>query len=271
MFISFILIPWLCALLTATTAAPLGALLGWRRLIYFGEAIAHASLLGIALALTLNLPIYLGIWLIALLLVALLYLLKHHSKDDSNNILGTLSHISLALGLIVLSSLEHIRTDLMGYLFGDILTAYLPQLYIILIVTFLTALSLRYLWQPLILMTLHPLIAQTELKNSHYYDLAFLLILALFVGVMVQFFGLLLVIALLIIPANAANKIAKTPEQSVALAILIASLSTTLGIALAWQYNYPVAPAIVVIAGIQYFIASLYKIYQSLSRQRQTH
>jgi len=98
-----------------------GALIGWRRLVYFGEALSHASLLGIALALWLGLPPAIGIWSITLLLVLLLYLIERSGRENPSNILGSLSHIALALGYLVMSQMENVRTDLLAYLFGDIL------------------------------------------------------------------------------------------------------------------------------------------------------
>lgn len=257
MFIQFILIPWLCAAIASSACAPLGCLLCWRRLIYFGEALAHSSLLGIALAIYLGWPIAIGIWLITFLLVVLLYLLQRHSHNDSNNILGTLSHFALALGVILISRMEGIRTDLMSYLFGDILATNSNDLIIIVITTILTLLCLSRIWQKLLLLTINRMLALSESPQSQRSELLFLLLLGIFVGVLVQYFGLLLVIALLIIPANTANQLAKTPEQSIIIAGIVGLSATTIGVATAWQYDFPVAPAIVSVAGILYFLTTI--------------
>ncbi|EHM56102.1 metal ABC transporter permease [Cardiobacterium valvarum] len=253
MFLNLILIPWLCALITGIIAAPIGALIAWRRLVYFGEALSHASLLGIALALKSGLPPVVGIWSITLLLVALLYLIEKDGRENPSNILGSLSHIALALGMVLLSTMENIRTDLINYLFGDILATGAGDLANITIVALIGGALLYRLWQPLILMTISPAIARTEHPRARHYDLAFLLLIGLFIGTTVQYFGLLLVIALLIIPANTANRLAKTPEQSAVLAAALAALSTTLGTVLAWTADLPLSPAIISIAGGLYF------------------
>ena len=252
-FYQYIFIPCLCALTTATAAAPIGALIGWRRLVYFGEALSHASLLGIALALWLGLPPAIGIWSITLLLVLLLYLIERSGRENPSNILGSLSHIALALGYLVMSQMENVRTDLLAYLFGDILATEAHDLVAIVIAAAVSLLTLRVLWQPLILMTVSPAIAKTEYPASRRYDLVFLLLIGLFIGTTVQYFGLLLVIALLIIPANTANRLAKTPEQSAAIAALLAAMATILGFTLAFNANLPVSPAIIGVAGVLYF------------------
>lgn len=254
LFYNFILIPWLCALTTAIAAAPIGVLIGWRRLIYFGEALSHASLLGIALALYLKLPITLGIWSITLLLVLLLYTIQKSGKEDPGNILGNLSHIALALGVLLFSTMETIRTDLMSYLFGDILATTARNLCAIIVVTIICLGILKKLWQPLIMLTVSPALAKTEYPNADKYDLVFLLLIGLFIGTTVQYFGLLLVIALLIIPANTANRLSKTPEQATLIAAIAAACATVAGTALAWIADVPVSPAIISFAGGQYFL-----------------
>lgn len=254
--VAFFFIPLAAALITALTAAPLGNLLIWRRLVYFGETIAHSSLLGIALSLLLGLPPYLGIWVITLAIVLLLYFLRRHTRSDGNTILGSLSHLALACGYIIISRLENIRTDLTVYLFGDILATQAGDLLLILILAVAVLTLLYLLWQPLILITLSSDIANAELKNSAGYDFLFLLLLGLFIGFMAQFFGLLLVIALLIIPANTASRLARTPEQSVIIAAAIAAFSALAGTALAWWQDWPPSPSIVLITGI-FYLASL--------------
>ena len=252
-FYQYILIPCLCALTTATAAAPIGALIGWRRLVYFGEALSHASLLGIALALWLGLPPALGIWSITLLLVLLLHLIERSGRENPSNILGSLSHIALALGYLVMSQMETVPTDPLAYLFGDILATTPRDLVTIAIAAAVSLLTLRALWQPLILMTTSPAIAKTEYPASDKYDLVFLLLIGLFIGTTVQYFGLLLVIALLIVPANTANRLAKTPEQSAAIAAVLAAIATICGFILAYNADLPVSPAIIGVAGILYF------------------
>lgn len=214
-FLNFIIIPWASALIAATAAAPLGAIICWRRLIYFGEALAHASWLGIAFAIWAGIPLYLGIWSTTLLMIGLLSLLRNYNNDDGNNILGTLSHLMLALGVILLSKMENIRTDLFGYLFGDILNTTQNDLIFITIAGTLSLIAIKKIWQPLIMLTTCEDIARTEDPNIRRIEATFLLVLGLFTGIMMQMLGLMLVMAFLIIPIQTANHFAKSPEQCV--------------------------------------------------------
>lgn len=269
MFLSYILIPWLAASLTALCSAPLGNLLIWRRLVYFGETVAHSALLGIALSLFFGLPPTVGIWTITLLIVILLHVLRRRTSSDGNTILGSLSHLALAGGYIIISHLENIRTDLMGYFFGDILATQGGDLAFIALIAVIALLALAKLWQPLLLMTVNADIANAEIRHLARYEFAFLLLLGLFIGFMAQFFGLLLVIALLIIPANTANRVARTPEQSVVLAAAMALIATTTGIALAWWRDWPVSPSIVVITGLFYLMSLLPRTGRSFHNKKE--
>ena len=258
-FINFILIPCLCASIAATTAAPLGGIIAWRKLVYFGEALSHSAWLGIALALYFNLPIYLGIWLINAVLIFLLFFLKTHSKNDTNNILGTLAHLFLALGVILLSQMQGIRTDLFSYLFGDILNTTFRDLILSLIIAIVVFISLFFIWDKLILLTINEDIAKTENPRIIYYEAIFLLVLGLFTGLMMQILGLMLIVAFFIIPIQTASKFGgKTPEQCVILAILISLISTIMGFVLAYLANFPVAPSIVAIMSLPYFVSQFF-------------
>ena len=100
----------------ALAAAPLGCFVVWRRMAYFGEATAHAAILGVAISLMLQISVFAGALLIALLMAWIVTLLsgKNYAVDT---LLGVLAHSSLAFGLVFVSFLSGIRIDLMAYLF----------------------------------------------------------------------------------------------------------------------------------------------------------
>ena len=97
----------------ALIAAPLGCFVVWRRMAYFGEATAHAALLGIALSLALELPIFVGT-LAAALLMAWVVTQLSGRELASDTLLGVTAHAGLALGLVVASFLTGVRIDLMA-------------------------------------------------------------------------------------------------------------------------------------------------------------
>jgi hypothetical protein len=108
-------------LLTALVCGPLGSLLVWRRLAYFGDSLSHAALLGVGLSLLLSLPGWMGIITVCLTMAVLLGLLMKRPELASDTLLTILATSSLSLGLIVTSFVDGLRVDLMAYLFGDLL------------------------------------------------------------------------------------------------------------------------------------------------------
>ena len=95
----FMLRATIAGLGVALIAAPLGCFVVWRRMAYFGEATAHAALLGIALSLALELPIFAGT-LVAALLMAWVVTQLSGRELASDTLLGVTAHAGLALSLI---------------------------------------------------------------------------------------------------------------------------------------------------------------------------
>ena len=104
----------------AFAAAPLGCFVVWRRMAYFGDATAHAAILGVALSLAFQISIFPGALAVALLMAFAVTALagRGYAMDT---LLGVLAHSALAFGLVAVSFLSGIRIDPMAYLFGDIL------------------------------------------------------------------------------------------------------------------------------------------------------
>src|SRR5690606_7956560 len=116
----FLLRALAAALALAVVAAPLGALVIWNRMAYFGETVSQASLIGIALGLFLGIDITLPVIAVTLAVAGLLILLSRQKIVPLDAILGLMHHGALALGVILTLSLSGPAVDLMGYLFGDI-------------------------------------------------------------------------------------------------------------------------------------------------------
>ena len=116
----FLLRALLAAIGLAIIAAPLGSLVVWNRMAYFGETVAQASLIGIALALAFNMNLTVSVVLVTLAVAALLIALSQQKLVPLDSILGLMHHGALALGVIATSMLRGPTVDLMGYLFGEI-------------------------------------------------------------------------------------------------------------------------------------------------------
>jgi len=183
---------------------PLGAFVVWRRMAYFGDATAHAALLGVALALATDLPVGLGTLAVALAMAVTVSALATRGWAVDTT-LGVLAHGALAAGLVAVSLIPGARTDLSAWLFGDILSVSRGDLAFIWAGALCVAALLAWRWQALLTATVSADLAQAAGLRPDRERLILMLALALVVAVAIKVVGALLIAALLIIPAAAAR------------------------------------------------------------------
>jgi zinc transport system permease protein len=236
----------------------LGSLIIWRRMAYFGDTLSHSALLGVAMGFLLGVNLSLTTILVCILVALLMLWIQQQKQLGQDTLLGVLAHASLAWGMLALSFLEGVRVDLMAYLFGDILAVSLTQLWIIWSMTLLILVSLIWLWRPLLALAVDESLARVEGVPVGLVSVVYLLLLALLVAIAMHIVGMLLMTAMLIIPAAAARPFARTPEQMVLLASLIGLFALCAGLLISLQWDTPTGPSIVASATVL-FTLSLFK------------
>lgn len=244
--------PFLIRALAAATllgviAAPLGCLVVWRRMSYFGSTVAHAGLLGVALGIALGIDLTLGVIIVALAIGAVLVALGRQRLLPTDSLLGILSHAALAGGLVAAAKLAGQRLDLMGYLFGDILAVNIGDLYWIGLGGTAVLALVAGLWRTLVAVAVHEELAAAEGHDTRRAEAAFVFLLAFTIAVAMKIVGVLLIIAFLIMPAAAARPFARTPEGMVAIAAVIGGAGSALGLMLSASADIPGGPAIVLV------------------------
>jgi zinc transport system permease protein len=251
----FLLNALLAGLALALVAGPLGSFVVWRRMAYFGDTLSHAALLGVALGLLLDVSPTLAVTAGCLLLALVLLALQQRQPLASDTLLGILAPTTLSLGLVVLSFMREVRIDLMGYLFGDLLAISPGDLAWILGGSALVLLTLLALWRPLLAVTVHEELARVEGLPVAGLRLALMLLIAVVIAVAMKIVGVLLITSLLIIPAAAAQRHARTPEQMALGASLLGGLAVGGGLALSWYQDTPAGPSIVVSAAALFLLS----------------
>jgi zinc transport system permease protein len=232
----------------ALVAGPLGCFVVWRRLAYFGDTLAHSALLGIALSFVIQVPVNVGVIITCLGLALALVLFSRNKTLATDTLLGILAHSALAIGLVTLSFMPSVRMDLTGLLFGDLLAMSRSDLWWIYGGAATILCLLARLWRGLLMSTIHEELAQVEGVPIERLRLALILMFAIVIAVAMKIVGVLLITALLIIPAATARRLARTPEQMVALAMLFGFIAVSGGLALSWELDTPAGPSVVVTA-----------------------
>ena len=233
----------------AFAAAPLGCFVVWRRMAYFGDATAHAAILGVALSLAFEVSIFPGVLAVALAMALSVTLLAGRGYAMAT-LLGVLAHSALAFGLVAVSFLSGVRIDLMAYLFGDILAVSRIDLLIIWGGAVLVIGLISWRWSALLTSTLNEELAYASGLNPNREQLILTLSLAITVAVAIKVVGVLLIAALLIIPAAAARGLARTPEDMTVIAAAIGATSALVGLRGAYVFDTPAGPSIVCFAAI---------------------
>jgi zinc transport system permease protein len=254
----FLLYALLAGLGVALVAGPLGSFAVWRRMAYFGDTLAHSALLGIAFGLLLQINISLAVTLGCLLLALILVLLQQNRFIATDTLLGILSHSTLALGLVTVSMISDARIDLMAYLFGDLLSANGSDVITIYVVAAVVIVSLIWLWKPLLAITVHEDLARVEGVPVTAVRTGLMLLMALVIAIAMKVVGVLLITALLIIPAAASRRLSNTPEQMAVIASLLGCLSVCTGLAASFYWDTPAGPSVVLSASAL-FVATLIK------------
>ena len=256
---SFLIRAALAGVGVAVAAAPMGCFVVWRRMAYFGDATAHAAILGVALSLATSLPVFLGALIVALAMAVTVSTLsgRGYSMDT---LLGVLAHSALAFGLVAVSFLEGVRLDLMAYLFGDILSVSRTDLGVIWGGALLVLALIWWRWSPLLTATLNPEIAQAAGIDPQREQLVLTLALAVVVAVAIKVVGVLLIAALLIVPAAAARPFAATPERMAVIAAGMGAASALVGLWLAYLADTPAGPTIVCVAAALFAGSSVLRL-----------
>jgi len=252
----FILYALLTGLGVALVAGPLGSFAVWRRMAYFGDTLAHSALMGIAFGFLLSINLNLAVTLGCLLLALILVMLQQNRFIATDTLLGILSHSTLALGLVSVSLLGDTRIDLMAYLFGDLLAADRNDVITIYAVTSLVLGLLVWLWRPLLAITVHEELAKVEGVPVTAVRTALMLLMALVIAIAMKVVGVLLITALLIIPAATSRRLTHTPEQMAMVASLLGCVAIAGGLAASFYWDTPAGPSVVLTASTL-FVCSL--------------
>ena len=247
----------LAAVGVACVAGPVGCILLWRRMAYFGDTMAHSALLGVALGAALGAAPGFGVFLVAVAAALLFAGLERSTHLASDTLLGILSHTALALGLVTLalSGSGH-RHDLLAYLFGDVLAVTVRDLAVIWGGGAVCIAVLAAVWRSLVAAALHADLARAEGIPTFRLQACYVALMAAIVAVGMKVVGLVLIVALAIIPAAAARALSRTPEQMAILAAVLGAASAGLGLFGSLWLDTPSGPSIVAAAALV-FLASL--------------
>ena len=244
MFDDFIIRAFAAGIGLALITGPLGCFIIWRRLSYFGDTIAHSALLGVVIAYAMNFNLILAVFAVSCFIALSLLFLQKRTNLPDDALLGLLAHSVLAIGLVLLGILSFIRIDLMGLLFGDILSVNITDVLFVWIGGSIVLMVLILIWRPLFAATVNLELAKAEGLNADLANAIFTILIASVIAISIKIVGILLITGLLIIPAAASRNLSSTPIQMAIISSVIGLVSVVLGLQTSMIWNSPTGPTI---------------------------
>lgn len=232
--------PIITGLIINMIASPIGCFLLWSRMVFLSDILVHCSVLGISLAIVLNLPIILSTFIVSLLTLFMVNSLKSYLSSES--ILTAFSYGFLAIGLTIFSKVSYNNDsiNINYYLFGDILLTTNTDTVIILGLCLLIWIFLLRNWDQIILWMISPELAHVNGINIKILEKKWMIILTLSLISILKTSGILLAPALLIFPSIIASQISKTPWNMILLSIILGFFITISSFLLGINFNLPI-------------------------------
>ena len=235
-------------MLLAPTCAAMGVHVVNFRMSFFSDAISHSAFTGIALGLVLSIDPRIAMILFGLLVGLGITHIRRGSDLSSDAVIGVFFSSSVALGIAIISAKKGLTRSLESFLYGDIL-AVTNWEFVLAGVLFAVVMIFMYLsYNRLIMISISPVISKTRGINVKVYEYAFALLLALVITASIRAGGILLVTALLIVPAVAGRNFARNAAGMFWYSIMVALLSSFSGIVGSYYLNTSTGATVILFA-----------------------
>ena len=240
------------AVLTGIVSAVIGVYVVVRGLAFFGDALAHSILPGVAVGYLLTdgarEPLFWWGTGTAVVVSLLIGAVSKGARIKQDTAIGIIFAGMFALGIAIISTVKSYTVDLTHFLFGDVLGVSGNQLITIAIFSALILILVIAFYKEFLVMTFDPTLAATLRIPTQVFEYLQLVLIALTVAVSFQAVGVGLMVAMLITPAAAAYLLTKRLSIMMILAAIIASASGVVGLYFSYYVNVASGPAIVLVA-----------------------
>ncbi len=246
---------FIAALAVGLLCSTMGTYVVIRKLSFIGDGIAHASFAGIVIAFLLGANYYIGAAIVAVITAVGIGFVSRRGRISLDTTIGVLFTGMFALGVFLMSRQRSYAVDLQSFLFGDILSVGINDLWLILALSVAVAILTIVIYRGLLYTSFDPVVAQASGMNAGAYEYALLVMLALTIVVALQSVGIVLVAALLVTPAAAAYQLTSRFSPMMALAAVFGAVSTVGGLYLSYYLQASSGATIVLLATVLFFAA----------------
>lgn len=257
-----LVLPLIASVLAAVACGCVGTLTLVRRDTYVAGAVSHAVLAGLGLAQYLavvhgatRFTPTLGALLAAITAALAAVALRSRKQSSNDSALSAIWASGMAIGIGFMSITPGYQADLMNFLFGSILLVSVDDIHTMLMLNTLIIAALALFWRGILATTFNPELATVRGVRTRLFETIISLVTAIAVVLLVRITGIMLVIALLTLPAMGARSLFRRLIPSMLAAMALAFLAIAAGIAISWYTNMqPAAP--IVLAAVSIAIAA---------------
>ena len=251
------------ALLALIIIAPLFGIVGTmivnNKMSFFSDALGHSVLTGIALGTIIGVSNYsISMIIFAVVFALLLNYIKNKKTASTDTIISVFSSSAVAIGLMLMSKYGGIN-KYSQFLVGDILSVTVEEILLLFVILVITIIIWFKLCNMLVVTSTNPTLAKSKGINVNLVENVFGVLIAVIVMLTIKWVGILLINALLILPAAASRNISNNMRQYTLYAILISLVSGILGLILSFIFEIATGPTIVVISAIIFFVTFVFR------------
>ncbi|MDA9129076.1 metal ABC transporter permease [Candidatus Gracilibacteria bacterium] len=244
-------------LLVSLISGSLGTLVVLRREPNITHAISNILFLGIVISLFFSGNYYIFGILFALLGVIFLGLLEKYSSTSRESTKEILAQIGLAAGIFCVGLLGNVQLDVFNFLFGNILFVNASDIILLVVMLIIGGILGKLFGKKLLRITLSPDIAKSQGINVSLYEFGYLLYLALFIAFSVKIFGVMLLGAFLVLPANIGKSLSRSLSGVFIIATIISLIAVVTGLFASYYFDTSAGASIVLILGLFFFLSLL--------------
>jgi len=258
-------------LLASLACGIIGTYVVAKRITLISGGIAHAVLGGMGLAYFLNVNPLHGALAAALCAAFVIGLISLRVEQHEDTIIGALWAIGMAVGILFISRTPGYKVDLMSYLFGNIIMVPRGDVYLIAGLDVVILALVFLLYKQFLAVCFDEEFARLQGVNVDFIYILLLGLIAVTVVILIQVVGIILVIALLTLPAAIAQQFARSLAHMMILATLLGAVFVILGLAVSYGPDLPAGSTIIVISGTVYILSMIYKVLHLRFSSRWNH
>ena len=236
-----------------------------KRINFLAGGIAHSVLAGMGIAYFLGSSPILGAIVSAIVAALIIGWIKLRWQEGEDTIIAAVWSVGMAIGIIFIAKTPGYSVDLMSYLFGNILMVSSSELYVMLALDMVLLATVAIFYKQFLIVCFDEEFARLRGVNVELFYLLLLCLVALTVVLLIQVVGLILVIALLTLPAAIAARYQSSLKNIMLLAMVLGIAFTCTGIVVSYEPDLPAGATIILIAGSCYILSS---VYSQLSKAR---